>query len=175
MHLPVTHAEFRKDITMTTDNLKKLVKDIVAKARLLSAKHTNEGNAPVNYACVFTQSQSEYQEVLDLARTLGSIADETATGPVFHIEPLHTDAGEVRLLKVRRPDPKRPERGDADFTVTNYQTFKGTYLGKPGFSLIERKDMEMMELIDPSFDVLAYYSHPTLAEVLKLRSKEVTG
>ena len=76
------------------------------------------------------------------------------------------------MLKIRRPDPKRPERGDADFTVSDYQTFKKTQLGKPGFGLIERTNMEMLELVDPDFDVLAYYSHPTLAEVLGIQPSE---
>jgi hypothetical protein len=160
---------------MTLDSLKKLVQDIVAKARVLSEKHTSERNAPVNYACIFAQSEHEYEDLLSLARQLGTVADETATGPVFQITPLSTDAGELRMLKIRRPDVKRPERGDADFTVSDYKKFKEAYLRKPGFSLIERKNMEMMELIDPSFDVLAYYSHPTLAEVLNLDISKSSG
>lgn len=157
---------------MTIDDLKKMTQDIVSQARLLSTKHTTEGDAPVNYACIFCQSQPEYEELLSLARTLGTVVEETAAGPVLQIPPLATEAGELRLLKIRRPDPKRPERGDADFTVPDYQAFKNAYLSKPGFGLIERKDMEMMELIDPTFNVLAYYSHPILAEVLKRRAEQ---
>ncbi|HHT9116067.1 MAG TPA: hypothetical protein ACFYEL_06320 [Candidatus Wunengus californicus] len=154
---------------MIIDDLKKLTQEIVAQARLLSAKHTSQRDAPVNYACIFTQSETEYEEMLDLARQMGSVVDNTPTGPVFRIATLSTEAGYLEVLKIRRPDPKRPERGDADFTVTDYKVFKKTHLGKPGFSLIEREKMEMLELIDPSFDVLAYYSHPTLAEVLGIQ------
>lgn len=157
---------------MTTDELKALIREIVAEARQLSAAHTDQPDAPVNYACIFAQSPAEYEELVSVARQLGPVADDTATGPVFHIAPLSTDAGTLRLLKIRRPDPKRPERADADFTVADYDTFKKTHLGKPGFGLIQRKHMEMLELIDPSFNVLAYYSHPTLAEVLKLRTDQ---
>jgi hypothetical protein len=157
---------------MTLDDLKKLTQEIVAQARLLSAKHTNEPEAPVNYACIFTHSMHEYEELLQLAGQMGPIAQDTPTGPVFYIAPLSTDAGELRVLKIRKPDPKRPERGDADFTIPDYQAFKKTHLGKPGFDLIERKDMEMIELVDPKFDVLAYYSYPTLAEVLRIRARE---
>jgi hypothetical protein len=160
---------------MTLESLKKLVQEIVAKARVLSDKHTSERNVPVNYACVFAQSESEYEELLSLARQMGTVAEETATGPVFQITPLSTEAGELHLLKIRRRDAKRPERGDADFTVSDYKKFKEAYLKKPGFSLIERKNMEMMELIDPSFDVLAYYSHPPLAEVLNLHISKSSG
>jgi hypothetical protein len=90
-------------------------------------------------------------------------------GPVFHIAPLSTVAGALRLLKIRRPDSKRPEKGDADFTVTDYGKFKKKHLGRPGFSIIKRPGMEIIELIDPSYNVIAYYSHPTLATVLKLK------
>jgi len=153
---------------MTTDELKNLATKIVAESQQLSATHTTEGKSLVNYACVFTQSENEFQSMLEAANQLGPVAQETATGPVFHIPPLSTVSGTLRLLKIRRPDPKRPERGDADFTVSNYESFKKEYLGKPGFGIIKRTEMEMIELIDPSYNVLAYYSHPTLAEVLKL-------
>jgi|ERR1051326_5281272 hypothetical protein len=155
---------------MNTDELKALTRRIVAEARRLNATHTDKPDAPVNYACIFTQSPTEYEELVSVARQFGPIAEETAMGPVFHIPPISTDAGPLRLLKIRRPDPKRPERGDADFTIADYDTFKKTHLGGPGWGFIQRKNMEMLELIDPSFDVIAYYSHPTLAEVLKLNA-----
>ncbi|MFH0829277.1 MAG: hypothetical protein V1907_03815 [Candidatus Kerfeldbacteria bacterium] len=152
------------------DDLKRFVRSIVAEARLLNAAHTYEHDAPVNYACIFTQNSAMYEEIVKVAHQLGQVAENTSMGPVFHIAPLSTDAGTLRLLKVRRPDLKRLERGDADFTVFDYDSFKKKCLGKFGFSLIKREKMEMIELIDPSFNVLAYYSHPTLAEVLKLKN-----
>jgi hypothetical protein len=152
----------------TLDDLKKLVQVIVAEASVISERYTNESDTPVNYACIFSQSESEYENLLSLARQLGAVVQETAMGPVFHIASISTEAGDVRLLKIRRPDANRPQRGDVDFTLPDYQKFKEAHLGQPGFSLIERKDMEMIELIDPASDVLVYYSHPPLAEVLKL-------
>ena len=160
---------------MTTDELKTLIQGIVAEARRLSEAHILERALPVNYACIFARNQSEYENMIDQADRLGQIVDDTQTGPVFKIEPLPTAAGELRLLKVRRPDPARPERGDADFTVPDYPVFKSSHLGKPGFKLVERKDMEMIELGDTGFDVLVYYSHPTLAEVLRLRREKSAG
>ncbi len=153
---------------MTADELKKLVQENVAEARRLNAAHTSEVDAPVNYACIFSQRAEEYEEMVKTAHELGPIVEDTAMGPVFHIAPLMTDAGALRLLKIRRPDPKRPERGDGDFTVADYEKFKKTYLGQPGFHLIKRPKMEMIELADPAFNVLAYFSHPTLATILKV-------
>lgn len=153
---------------MTVESIKNLAREIVAEARKLSTAHTNAGAAPVNYACIFAHSQAEYEEMVTLAGQLGSVVEDTAMGPIFHITPLATEAGILKLLKIRRPDPKRPQRGYADFTVADYKTFKQAYLGKAGFRLIERPRMEMIELTDEAFDVLAYYSYPSLADVLRI-------
>ncbi len=153
---------------MTPNEFKALIKIIVAEASNLRDARTTEPGAPVNYACVFSQNEQEYESLLAVARQLGKVVQETKTGLVFYIEPLNTIAGNLRLVKIRKPDPKRPERGDADFTIADYPAFKKTYLGKPGFKIIERPDMEMIELIDPAFNVLAYFSNPPLNKVLNL-------
>jgi hypothetical protein len=153
---------------MTTTDLKKIVQEIVAEAQRLITARTSEGKAPVNYACIFAQSETEYAELIGLAGQMGSIAQKTAMGPVFHIAPLPTAAGNLELLKIRKPCLNRPERGDADFTVADYESFKKTYLGQTGFGIIKRPEMEMIELTDPSYKTLAYFSHPTLASVLKI-------
>jgi len=154
---------------MTIDHLKKLVREIVEDARRLSLAYTGAGNAPVNYACVFAQSEEEYEELIEVARQMGPIVQETAMGPVFRTAPLETVAGPLELLKIRRPDPKRRQRGDADFTVADYEKFKKTYWGRPGFGIIKRPEMEMIELIDPAYNAIAYFSHPTLAQVMKIK------
>jgi hypothetical protein len=153
---------------MTTDQLRETLQKIVSDAKKLSVAHGGELNAPVNYACIFTHTDTEYDELVETAHQLGVIAQDTAMGPVFRISPaISTDAGKLDLIKIGRPDPKRLERGDADFTVNNYQAFKKANSGKLGWSLISRPDMEMLELIDRDFNVLAYYSNPTLAEVIR--------
>ena len=151
---------------MTASQLKELVQEVVDEARRLNAKHTDQYDAPVNYACIFSHSDDEYEALVASAKNIGQIVDCTPTGPIFYTKPIPTAVNPVLILKVRRPDPKRPEKGDADFTVGNFENFKRRYLGKPGFKLIKRKNMEMVELSDPDFDVLAYYSHPTVAELL---------
>lgn len=125
----------------------------------------------MNYACIFAQSKREYEELLQAAQKLGSVIKETPTGSLFQIESLQTVSGPLQLLKVRAPDETRPERGDADFTVSDYAAFKKANLKKSGFKLVEREDFEMIELMDPSFDVRVYFSHPPLDEQLGLVSK----
>lgn len=152
---------------MDTSSFTQLVKGIVKRASELRNKHTREWKAVVNYACIFTHSDEEYLLMDKEVGTMGSVAKETKMGNVYLLhEAVETAAGPLKLLKVRRPDAEHPEQGDADFTVADYPAFKKEYLNKPGFKLITRPDMEMIELVDKDFDVRAYFSHPVLANVL---------
>ena len=153
---------------MNPQEFKTLIQIIVTEASKLRDTRTTEHGAPVNYACVFSQNEQEYESLLAVAGQLGKAVQETTMGPVFYIEPLSTIAGNLRIVKIRKPDPKRTERGDADFTVADYATFKKTYFGKPGFRIVERPNMEMIELADPIFNVLAYFSNPPLGKILGL-------
>ncbi|MBN3037779.1 MAG: hypothetical protein JW834_05020 [Candidatus Diapherotrites archaeon] len=148
--------------------LKQLVKEIVKDAVGLKNRHTSEKNAPVNYACIFAQGKEQYNNLLVVAQKIGVVLEETPTGPVFHIQPINTVAGNLWLLKIRKPDATRPELGDADFTVENYSEFKKRYSSRTGFKLIPRENFEMIELVDPSFNVRAYFSNPPLNEQLKI-------
>ena len=154
---------------MRVSELKSAVQNIVKEAARLKDKHTAEKTAHVNYTCIFSQDQREYESLIEAVRQLGGkVRRETPTGPLFEIAPLTTESGKLRLLKIRIPDRTRPERGDADFTVADYGSFKGKYLSKPGFKLIERPEMEMIELMDGAFNVRAYFSNPPLDKQLGL-------
>lgn len=153
---------------MEIKQLEKLVQQIVEQASTLKDKHIAEKDTSVNYVAVFAQSQAEYDELLEVVNEMGSIIKDTPTGPLFKIKPLSTAAGQLKLLKIRQPDKTRPERGDADFTLVDYLAFKKKYLGKPGFKLIERETMEMIELMDKSFKVRVYFSYPPLDQQLGL-------
>ncbi|MBN2095686.1 MAG: hypothetical protein JW727_06555 [Candidatus Aenigmarchaeota archaeon] len=153
---------------MDTADLKALVKSIVVKANTLKNKHTSEKEAFVNYACIFSQSKEKYEELLEAAGKMGKIIKETPTGPLFHIEPLETGSGTLRILKIRAPDLTRPEEGDADFTVSGFSAFQEKYLTRPGFKLIEREKFVMIELMDPTFSVRAYFSNPPLDRQLNI-------
>ena len=149
---------------METDQLIKLIREIVEQAKLLKDRYTSEHDAKVSYACIFSHSIQEWEELTDAARRIGRVAKETQTGPVFIIRPVQTAAGQLRILKIRLPDKTRPERGDADFDVRDYESFKAEVLGRPGFRLIKRPDFEMIELMDRNFDVRAYFSNPPVDE-----------
>lgn len=154
---------------MNEEHLKKSIQDIVEKANKLKNKHTLEINAPVNYACIFSQNKDEYTNLLELVKKIGKVIKETPTGPLFQIYPIKTVAGLLKLLKIRRPDSTRPERGDADFTVTNFIDFKKKYLSKKEFKLIKRENFEMIELMDLEFDVRTYFSNPPLDKQFNIK------
>jgi hypothetical protein len=154
---------------MDAKYLKIKVKSIVEKATALKNKHIDNKNTPVNYACIFSQSQEEYDELLKAAQKIGNVIKETPTGPLFHIEPLQTVSGVLKLLKIRLPDPTRPEIGDSDFTISNFPEFEKKYLSRPGFKVMRRKDFYMIELADSSFDVRAYFSNPPLDKQLNIK------
>ena len=155
---------------MNVEYMRRFVQEIVEKASNLKDKHTSEKGAPVNYACVFCQNDEQYKNLLKIVQEIGKVVEETPTGSVFQIPPLDTVAGNLQLLKIRKPDATRPELGDADFTVSNYPEFKKKYLPQKGFKLIVRNKFEMIELVDPEFNVRAYFSNPTLEEQLGLKT-----
>ncbi len=144
-----------------------MIQDIVKQATELKNKHVGDRQERVNYACIFSQSQEEYHDLVGSANNIGKVIQEMANGFLFHIDPLETVSGPLKLLKIRMPDVTRPERGDADFTVTDYAAFKSTYISQQGFKLMKkREDFEMLELMDPAFTVRAYFSDPPLDKQL---------
>jgi|SRR3989339_1959083 len=147
---------------MKTKDLKIRVKDIVEKATVLKDKHIDEKNTSVNYACIFSQNKKEFDELLAVAKKIGKVVKETPTGLLFHIEPLKTISGVLKLLRIRIPDPTRPELGYVDFTVSNFPKFEKKYLSKKEFKLIKKEHFVMIELMDSDFDVRAYFSNPPL-------------
>ena len=147
---------------MTIEDLKILVKKIVAEANEFK-KLVIEEDAPVNYACIFCHNKKEFMLFSRLVKDMGGkVLIQTLAWPIFQISPLSTVAGDLQILKIRKPDKKRKERWDADFSLNNYELFKKKHIEKPWFKLIKRENFEMIEVIDSRFDVLLYFSHPPL-------------
>jgi len=153
---------------MLKEELQKMIQSIVSQAKELKDKHLIGDDSSVNYAAIFSQSDNEYKDLLEAIKEIGEVILNTKTGPLFKIIPLGTVAGNLKLVKIRKADKTRPERGDADFTVDDYDKFKKEFLDKEGFKLIEREDFEMIELIDSEFNVRAYFSNPPLDKQLKV-------
>jgi hypothetical protein len=133
---------------------------IIPKTLELNQAHIPGEATRVNYSAIFCQSDDEYEQFHKEASQVGDVIDDTATGPLYKFyKPLQTVAGPLWLLKIRKLDPTRPERGDADFTVNNYISFRDKCLkDAEHFKLIKRENFQMIELKDPKFDVLSYFS-----------------
>lgn len=154
---------------MNLSKLKNLIWTIVNDANSLMEEYVWDVDSSVNYVCIFCQDDNEFEKLSLLAKKLGTVVNETKTGPLFQITPLETTKWTVKLLKVRSPDKTRPERGDADFTIKNYAVFKDKYINQPWFRLIVRKNFEMIEIYDHNHDVRVYFSNPTLEKLLGIK------
>ena len=120
---------------------------------------TDVSSAPVEFACIFCQSEKEYKEFTNSIEKFGKIVERTQNGFTYLLDkPVETNAGSLRLVKIRKPDIHRTERGDADFN-TDYKEFKKKYQNNPKFELVKRDTFEMLRLSDSKFDVMTCFSN----------------
>lgn len=147
------------------NKINEILEYIIPKTLELNRVHIPDESVRVNYSAIFCQSETEYEELNREAARLGDVAEDTPTGPLYKFhKPLQTVSGPLWLLKVRKPDPSRSERGDADFTLKDYNSFKVKYLkDTEHFKLIDRGKFEMIELKDSKFDVRCYFSNIPLS------------
>lgn len=150
---------------MNPENLIKIIQDLVADCTRLKDKFVDEKNLEIDYVCIFSQNETEYDLLHRASESLGKVVGQTPTGDVFALPSSIAIAGKPKVLKIRKPDPSKPQRGDTDF-VTDYENFKKEYLNKSGFTLIKRAHFEMIELRDDTFDVLAYFSNMPPSQLL---------
>lgn len=150
-------------------DLEEIVIYIVDKSFNLKNKFTDAKNAPVEFACIFCQSEDEYQNLDRLVGERGNVVQETPSGKTYLLDrAIQTKAGPLKLLKIRKPDPARKERGDADFN-TSYVEFKEKYSNDPKFELIKRDTFEMFRLSDPKFDVMSCFSSVPMSKDLGIK------
>lgn len=153
------------------DGLDEVVQYIVNTSFELKNKFTDAKYAPVEFACIFCQTEDEYQNFSNLVKERGHAVQDTPSGKTFLLDvPIQTKAGLLKLLKIREPDFVRKERGDADFN-TNYSELKAKYEKDPRFELITRDSFEMLRLFDPEFDVMSCFSSVPLSKDLGITLK----
>jgi len=157
---------FGKIRRMRREDVYKIIDYIAFECVRLRDKYIEEKDLEVDYVCIFSQNENEFNELFKVAQEIGKLANETPTGPVFAFNDRpETVAGKPKLLKIRKPDVTRPQRGDMDFN-TDYESFKKKYLNNKNFKLIVREDFEMIELKDDSFNVLVYFANTPLSKQL---------
>jgi len=155
---------------MTSKKLQGIVDYIVTRGLLAIKENAKGERAKLDYLAIFSRSSSEYRELMQTISKLGVEVDKKTnpTGHTFLLKaPLNTSAGSLPLLKIRKPDPTRPQRGAPDFKVANYKSFKKKYLvNGNNFTLMIRSGYEMMEL--KGKDVLVYFPNETLGDRIKI-------
>ena len=153
------------------DGLNSIVNYIVDEGEKVKAKYLEEQTGPVDYVAIFCKDEDEKKKLLDLVSALGTVAQETPTGPnIKLINPIVTNSGAVRLIKIRNVDSIKRQRGAPDFRVEDYHSFKQKYLGKKNINLIDRKSFEMIEIWDPQADVLVYFPNIPLTKQLGIKT-----
>jgi len=150
------------------DDLIKAAKEAVSKSNDLKNKFTYATDAPVEFGCVFCQTPEEYEKFTNTITPLDRIVEDTPSGYTYLLkEPIETVSGPLRLLKIRKPDPKRKERGDADFN-TNYEEFSSRYQSDPRFKIVEHKTFKYLRLEVPGSGTMACFSNRPKSKVLGL-------
>ena len=102
------------------EDLIPIVNYLVDKTAQMKNEFTDAVDVPIEFACIFCKSDKEYKHLTAEIQKLGKVVQDTPTGFTYLLnKPLETRAGTLRLVKIRKPDPQRKERGDTDFN-TNY-------------------------------------------------------
>jgi hypothetical protein len=113
---------------------------------------------PISSLTIFSHYPEEFEKLKAFLFEMGKL-DHENNGPFVKLnEKISLHNSELELLRVRHPDPNRPQVGCNDFLIPNYQEFKENFLTKKPNNLreITRLEYEMIEFFDPDFDVLAY-------------------
>lgn len=153
---------------MSFQEILAFVKSLVSDSIKLKNKYTKLHTIPANYACIFAHTEEEYQQLRREMDSNGKVARETEMGNIYQVGPFETEAGILQLIKIRKPEIKKHERGYVDFTVPDYETFKQEYLASPNFKLTKRANYEMISLADQEFDVRVYFAYPPIDQQLGL-------
>lgn len=129
-------------------------------------EYTNLKDVVIDYLAIFAKDNEEYTVLNQTAAVHGKVVDKAMshTGNTYYLtKPVQTKAGMLQILKIRKPDKTRPQRGAPDFQVENYTFFKENHLYTSGnFTLMVRKDYEMIEL--KGEDVLVYFPSRTFEQ-----------
>jgi len=143
------------------NTINEILEYIIPKTLEMNRLYIPDELVQINYSAIFCKNDAEYKKLNEEASQIGNVVEDTQTGPLYKFhKSLQTLAGPLWLLKIRKPDPTRPQRGDADFTLKDYYSFKEKYSkNKDHFKIIDRGNFEMIELKDKKFRVLSYFSN----------------
>lgn len=129
----------------------------VAKQTSRLAKKIVGKTFPIKSLTIFAHSQLEFDSFTKTSSRMGK-PYSYHNGPIVELnKSVEVEGNRIIYLRIRKPDPERPQVGCNDF-VTDFENFKREYLPKhpKNLRLIKRPEYDMIEFHDPSFNVLAY-------------------
>ena len=107
---------------------------------------------------IFSHSAIEFENLQKILLTLGAFYNENNGPRVSLYNPIEINTNTIKYLRIRKPDPDRPQVGCNDFDIDDYSAFENQYLSNHPQNLLmtERPTYKMIEFFDSDFDVLAY-------------------
>jgi len=140
--------------------INKILEYLISRTLELNKIYLPDEIVKINYAAIFCQNNNEYEVFNQEVSQIGLVIEDTPTGPLYKFnKPIETIIGPLWLMKIRKPYLTHPQRGDIDFTLKDYNSFKEKHLDNTEFfKLIDRVNFEMIELKDSNFDVISYFS-----------------
>lgn len=151
---------------MNVETIKNIVTYITDQGVSAIRDYTDLVDVEIDYLAIFSRDEEEYRALDNILKSCGNLVDiaMSHTGNTYELDkPIQTQAGALQVIKVRKPDKTRAQRGAPDFRINNYQIFKEKNLYKSGnFTLMLRKDYEMIEL--KGVDVLVYIPSKTFKQ-----------
>lgn len=155
----IRSAMGNRNMDKSIQNQKELMEAVkhVASETSKMAKKIVGKTFPIKSLTVFTHSQPEFELLIEILAKIGKPYNYNNGPRVELYEPIEIGENHIIHLRIRKPDPERPQVGCNDFE-TDYRFFKSKYLLKyaDNLSFIKRPEYEMIELHDKEFDVLAY-------------------
>lgn len=124
---------------------------------------------------VFCHYKDEFEWLTRVRKEWTDLSDNWNQKYFRLYEPIVIEAKEgiqkttYTYLYIRKPDPSHDQVGDLDFYLEQgkYEKLKQSLLsGKiiPGVRILERPDLDLIELYDPKVDVVAFVGKKTMAE-----------
>lgn len=144
---PITSIDnLRAAVCYTSEQTSEMCEKIIGKS------------LPIHSLTIFSHSKEEFDFLKEILSDIGTPYNENNGPRITLHEPITAGKNIITHLRIRKPDPERPQVGCNDFDVDDYETFKAEYLAKhpENLILIQRPEYEMIEFRHPDFDVLAY-------------------
>lgn len=142
-----------------------IVKYLIEKAdQLINSYKMQDGITKIDYVAIFPKSAVDETSLVESLKHIGLPVKETPTGTIYKLTTfVEMPQGEVQLVKIKKFDKNRTQRGYIDYEVADYQKFKMENLSKGVVEISQNAEgMEMLKLVDP--EVLIFFPENPLGK-----------